>query len=74
MRLNFGALLLQLEAAKADAVKVQGDITYRNTRIDEVKLVAEVSIVKPPLVCSQYRLSSSAATHLNPVSPRHAAG
>ncbi|KAL3150684.1 hypothetical protein ABBQ32_000477 [Trebouxia sp. C0010 RCD-2024] len=26
-----------LEAAKADAVKVQGDITYRNTRIDEAE-------------------------------------
>lgn len=37
------SFLLQLEAAKADAVRVQGDITYRNTRIDEVKLVPQLS-------------------------------
>ena len=30
--------MLQLEAAKADRASVQGDITYRNNRIEEVQL------------------------------------
>ena len=31
-------MALQLEAAKEDRLAVQGDISYRNTRIEEVGL------------------------------------
>ena len=37
-------VLVQLEAAKADREKVQGDISFRNTRIEEVCFCARYSV------------------------------
>ena len=37
-------MLVQLEAAKVDREKVQGDISFRNTRIEEVCFCARYSV------------------------------